>query len=66
MPPTMNDMELKLNELYFYNPTKYIEYLEMIKGLGYKVLRNSSGKHKVQINNDYLKEAFGGIFGDLF
>ena len=64
MPPSMRDMELKLDELY--GTAQYTEHLDMIKELGYKVLRNSNGKHKLQMNMEYLKQAFGGVFSDLF
>ena len=47
MPPSMRDMELKLDELY--GTAQYTEHLDMIKELGYKVLRNSNGIFETSI-----------------
>ena len=66
MVPTMEEIIEDLNRRYFADPDGYVERVEMFKGMGYKIYRNSAGKHKVQLNNDYLKEAFGGVFGGIF
>ena len=49
MPPTIEDIQNRLNLLYRSGEgsKEYQEHLEMIKGMGYKVLRNSKGQHKV-------------------
>lgn len=52
-----------LNELYVSDPQKYSDYLRNVKDEGYKVFRNSAGKHKVELD---IYSAFGGIFGDIF
>lgn len=65
-PPSIEEIEARLNSLYFRNPKEYKEQVEMFKGMGFKVLRNSSGKHKVQSNPNFIYEAFGGVFGNIF
>lgn len=64
-PPTLEEMTEKLNYLYFHNAKEYLEHKKMIKQLGYKVYRNSAGKHKVEIDMNYLNNAFGGVFKDI-
>ena len=63
MPPTIDDMQNKLNQLYWSDPKQYQEHLATIKGIGYKVLRNSKGQHRVQMD---VSSAFGGIFDKIF
>lgn len=63
---TTSDIEHKLNYLYAHGSVEYSEHLETVKELGYRVFRNSKGEHKIQLGSDYLKEAFGGVFGNLF
>ena len=63
MSPTINDIEERLNKLYWTDSEKYLSYLDMIKGMGYKVLRNSKGNHKVQSD---ISSMFGGAFGDIY
>lgn len=53
----------ELNRLYFSDPERYIERLTSIKDAGYKVFRNSAGKHKVTFD---IYDSFSGIFGDIF
>ena len=60
------DIEHKLDQLYSHGFDGYAEHLDMVKGLGYKVYRNSDGKHKIRIREDYLDDAFGGIFKNCF
>ena len=38
-----------LDKLYFTDPLRYLKYLNELKSKGYKVLRNSKGKHKVEV-----------------
>ena len=63
--PTIEDIQNTLTRLYQSSPLKYQEYLHTIKGIGYKVWRNSKGEHKVSLfapNDDpvdYLKNIFG-------
>ena len=63
MPPTIEQIESDLNKLYFTDPDRYMERLNTIKGIGYKVLRNSQGKHRVQMD---MSTAFGGVFNKIF
>ena len=63
MPPTIEDLQNDLNKLYFTDPDRYMERLNVIKGIGYKVLRNSQGKHRVQMD---MSTAFGGVFNKIF
>lgn len=61
--PTIKDIEINLNTLYSRNDSSYAERLELVKTLGYRVLRNSQGLHKIEIRNDSIKNFFNGIFG---
>ena len=63
MAPNIKDMENRLNTLYWTDSKKYMELLDVIKGMGYKVYRNPKGKHRVQMD---MSNAFGGIFKDFF
>lgn len=65
-------VEQKLDELYCgYNADKYKEECGYWKGRGYKIYRNTVGKHMViapekKGGDDALSNAFGSIFGDIF
>ena len=61
--PTIKDIEINLNTLYSRNDSSYAERLDLVKTLGYRVLRNSQGLHKIEIRNDGIKNFFNGIFG---
>ena len=61
--PNIKDMENRLNTLYWTDSEKYMELLDVIKGMGFKIYRNSNGKHRVQMD---MSNAFGGIFKDFF
>jgi len=61
--PSIEQMEQELNRLYWLDSRRYLERLNMIKGMGYKVLRNARGRHKIETD---FSSAFGGIFGDFF
>ena len=63
MPPTIEQIQNDLNRLYLSNPVQYKERLETIKGIGYKVFRNSKGQHRVQMD---MSSAFGGVFDKIF
>ena len=63
MPPTIEQIQNDLNRLYLSDPVQYKERLETIKGIGYKVFRNSKGQHRVQMN---MSSAFGGVFDKIF
>ena len=65
-PPSIADMQKKLDELYAAKKNEYYDHLQMVKGLGHRVFRNSAGKHIINIDTDYLNEAFGGIFKGIF
>lgn len=45
----MKEWEEKLNKLYWTDAKEYLRTLGDVKNKGYKVLRNSKGKHKIQI-----------------
>ena len=62
MPPTDEEIVAKLNMLYSSDKEQYEEHVETLKGIGYKIYRNSEGKHKVEYNNQYFAEMFGGAF----
>lgn len=58
-------IEKELNKLYKYNWDEYNKKLDYYKGMGYKILRNYQGDHKIEYAPD-LNEMFGGIFKDIF
>jgi len=43
--------EEELNKLYWSDPQKYLQKIDRMKSLGYRILRNSKGKHKVEFKN---------------
>jgi hypothetical protein len=45
----MKDWQEKLNKLYWTDSIEYLRMLNDIKSKGYKVLRNSKGKHKIEV-----------------
>lgn len=57
--PDIKTIEEDLNRRYFQDPKEYLERVEILKGVGYKIFRNSKGQHKVEYNNEYFKEMFG-------
>lgn len=61
-PPTLKEMQNRLDNFYRTDSKEYIEHVEMFKGLGYRVFRNKDGIHKLQINEKHLEEFFGGAF----
>ena len=64
--PRIEDLQNDLDKRYVSDSEEYYERIKLLKGMGYKVFRNSSGKHRVEMNPNYIYEAFGGIFGDIF
>ena len=61
----------ELDRLYQLDIDKYLSECETWKRYGYKIYRNSNGKHKVvKQNTTYdpsdIFDAFGGIFGNIF
>ena len=65
----------ELNRLYEFEVDKYIAECDHWKRMGYKIFRNSEGKHKVveppqpkyvEGKPVDLNTAFGGIFGEIF
>ena len=72
----------ELDRLYQFDMDKYISECNKWKKLGYKIYRNSEGKHKVvqservtqqrcddanrNIFGDNLNSVFGDIFGGMF
>lgn len=58
-------IEQELNRLYQYNWDEYNKRLDHYKSLGYRILRNYQGDHKVEYKPN-LNEIFGGVFGDIF
>ena len=63
MAPTIEDIQNRLNTLYCTDPKEYMEHLNMLKGIGYRIFRNSKGKHKVEMD---MATAFGGVFDNIF
>lgn len=64
--PTNEEIQNDLNQKYLNQPEEYLKRVEVLKGVGYRILRNSKGQHKVTYNNKYFSEIFGGAFGGLF
>ena len=64
MMPTDEEIVNKLNNLYATDKEEYEKHVETLKGVGYRIFRNSDGKHKVGYNNSYFQEMFGGAFKD--
>jgi len=48
MEKDKNKTEELLNRLYIENQTEYNDRIGMLKMFGYKVLRNSAGKHLIR------------------
>lgn len=64
--PDIKTIEEDLNRRYIQDQKEYAKRVETLKGVGYKIFRNSKGQHRVEYNNDYFNEMFGGAFGDFF
>ena len=61
---TLEEIASYLDQLLATQPLKYPNELAAIKNKGYKVLRNSQGKHRVQLSMEShdLFKMFGGMF----
>ena len=70
-------IELELNRLYIVDKDKYKAECDDWKSKGYKIYRDSKGRHRVyeppkndtpkpRVGTKELKELFGDIFGDAF
>lgn len=64
--PTNEEIQNDLNQKYLNQPEEYLKRVEVLKGVGYKILRNSKGQHRVEYNNSYFNEMFDGAFRGLF
>lgn len=64
----IRQIEIDLDNAYWgHGDVKYDDKLSAIKGMGYKVFRNSEGRHKVKPpENVDIYSAFGEVFGDIF
>lgn len=62
-------IEIKLNNAYWsHNDKAYQEEVASVKMMGFKIMRNSDGDHKVvkkAIGYEF-PDAFGDIFGGIF
>ena len=62
----------EFNRLYAEDPAKYNKEIADFKAMGYKILRNDLGEHKVfepiRKKNDLFSQmgAVGDLFGDIF
>ena len=66
---TAQNEEIKknLDFLFKTNPEEYVRYLNMVKTMGFKVLRNSQGLHVVQLSSsvmNYILTQFGISFDE--
>ena len=65
--PTINELEARLEDYFNNHPNLYSGELELVKNLGYTVLRDDkTGKHKLKMGANYLKKVFGGVFSNTF
>lgn len=61
---TLEEIKQELDRLYFLDPKHYLYRLQKYKEAGYRILRNSAGKHKV---NATMEQMFGGtMFENIF
>jgi len=59
----------ELDRLYEFEIEKYIKECDDLKRMGYKIYRNSEGKHKVVAppsKSNMYPEGFGEIFEQIF
>ena len=64
----INSIVQELDRLYDFEIEKYISECNYWKKMGYKIYRNSEGKHKVvrPVKKEDYKTAFSNAFGDIF
>jgi len=60
------DIATDLDNKYKTDLLNYYDKIKFLKGAGYRIFRNANGEHKVEHNDNYIYEAFDGIFGDIF
>ena len=60
----LNDEQIAsdLDQKYLSGDKEYLEKVQILKDVGYRIFRNNKGHHKVLRNANYLNEVFGGIF----
>lgn len=62
----IRQIEIDLDNAWWgHGDVKYEDKLNCIKGMGFKVYRNSEGKHKIVKTNNGMGD-FGDIFNDIF
>lgn len=62
----IRQVEIDLDNAWWgHGDIKYEDKLKTIKGMGFKVYRNSEGKHKVIQSTNNMGD-FGDIFNDIF
>ena len=66
MELSMKKQEQDLNHLYKTDFSKYLQRLNEIKNMGFKVYRNSKGDHQIKENPNFIYEVYDGIFGKIF
>lgn len=44
------------------NKDQYNKQVDTLKSVGYRIYRNSNGKHKVEYNTQYFQQVFDGVF----
>ena len=64
--PTDEEIVYTLNKLWQTDQIRYEEHVETLKGIGYRVFRNSKGDYKIDFNSNYFNEVFGGVFNQIF
>ena len=70
----IDNIVAELDRLYEFDIEKYVSECDQWKRMGYKIYRNSEGKHKVveparpsdMYGDNDVYNAFGGIFGQIF
>lgn len=66
MNKSIEQMQQNLNLYYKNDLEKYNRELNDIKNIGFRIFRNQNGDHKIQKNENYIYEVFGGVFGKIF
>lgn len=63
----------ELNRLYEFDIDKYVKECDDLKRMGYKIYRNSEGRHRIvepgyrkKSNTNTFPEGFGDIFNSIF
>lgn len=66
MEISIKQMQSDLDFYYKVDFEKYSQKLSTIKSMGYKVYRNVNGEHIIKRNENFIYEAFGGVFKKIF